>query len=213
MTTLVRAPETVFAPRQPHRRAEHRQIHLTHHRPVLDLSLSTARRTKSRDLNLLDQQFHIRPGTSIGQHPHVLQAHQRLDDPIRLRHDEGATVFVLHTSKTAAPSSPIRTGHAAHKTGRPKGRPPRQDPKTPHRVRSEAIRAPPAGFEPAHPAPEAGALSPELRGLRPQERVPAGRQQARIDGGRIRDRLREAPDDIRAAMTDNWRQRAMPRER
>jgi hypothetical protein len=27
------------------------------------------------------------------------------------------------------------------------------------------IEAPPAGFEPAHPAPEAGALSPELRGL------------------------------------------------
>src|SRR5262249_17999249 len=27
---------------------------------------------------------------------------------------------------------------------------------------------PPAGFEPAHPAPEAGALSPELRGLAPQ---------------------------------------------
>ena len=27
-------------------------------------------------------------------------------------------------------------------------------------------KAPPAGFEPAHPAPEAGSLSPELRGLR-----------------------------------------------
>ena|SRR5690242_14441282 len=27
------------------------------------------------------------------------------------------------------------------------------------------IEAPPAGFEPAHPAPEAGALSPELWGL------------------------------------------------
>ena len=27
---------------------------------------------------------------------------------------------------------------------------------------------PPAGFEPAHPAPEAGALSPELRGRRGQ---------------------------------------------
>jgi hypothetical protein len=26
--------------------------------------------------------------------------------------------------------------------------------------------APPAGFEPAHPPPEGGALSPELRGLR-----------------------------------------------
>ncbi len=26
------------------------------------------------------------------------------------------------------------------------------------------LAAPPAGFEPAHPAPEAGALSPELRG-------------------------------------------------
>ncbi len=27
-----------------------------------------------------------------------------------------------------------------------------------------SVVAPPAGFEPAHPAPEAGALSPELRG-------------------------------------------------
>ena len=31
-------------------------------------------------------------------------------------------------------------------------------------VRAEDWSAPPAGFEPAHPAPEAGALSPELRG-------------------------------------------------
>ncbi len=31
-------------------------------------------------------------------------------------------------------------------------------------VRALAGWAPPAGFEPAHPAPEAGALSPELRG-------------------------------------------------
>ena len=130
MTTLVRAPQTVFAPRQPHRRAEHRQIHVTHHRTVLDLCTTSAGRTKSRDLNLLDQQFHIRPGASIGEHPHVLQPDQRLDDPARLRHDEGATVFALHTSKTAAPSSPIRKGHAEHKERRRQGRPPRQDPKT-----------------------------------------------------------------------------------
>ena len=32
-------------------------------------------------------------------------------------------------------------------------------------VRAEDWSAPPAGFEPAHPAPEADALSPELRGL------------------------------------------------
>ena len=31
-------------------------------------------------------------------------------------------------------------------------------------VSSERLLVPPAGFEPAHPAPEAGALSPELRG-------------------------------------------------
>ena len=36
----------------------------------------------------------------------------------------------------------------------------------------EAPPAPPAGFEPAHPAPEAGALSPELWGLDDSERVP-----------------------------------------
>jgi CheY-like chemotaxis protein len=35
--------------------------------------------------------------------------------------------------------------------------------------------APPAGFEPAHPAPEAGALSPELWGPGDEERVPAPR--------------------------------------
>ena len=33
--------------------------------------------------------------------------------------------------------------------------------------------APPAGFEPAHPPPEGGALSPELRGLQDGERVSA----------------------------------------
>ena len=33
-------------------------------------------------------------------------------------------------------------------------------------------QAPPAGFEPAHPAPEAGALSPELWGLDDFDRVP-----------------------------------------
>jgi hypothetical protein len=31
---------------------------------------------------------------------------------------------------------------------------------------AEDCLVPPAGFEPAHPAPEAGALSPELRGRR-----------------------------------------------
>src|SRR5690625_3182470 len=120
----------MFAPRQRHRRAEHRQIHVTHHRTILDLSLSTARRTKPGDLDLLDQQFHLRARAVIGQHLHVLQAHQRLDNPTRLRHDEGATVFVSHTSKTAAPSSPTRTSHAGHDEGHPEGWPPRQDPKT-----------------------------------------------------------------------------------
>ena len=33
-------------------------------------------------------------------------------------------------------------------------------------VRAEDWSVPPAGFEPAHPAPEADALSPELRGLK-----------------------------------------------
>jgi hypothetical protein len=36
------------------------------------------------------------------------------------------------------------------------------------RESAEDYLAPPAGFEPAHPAPEAGALSPELRGRRVQ---------------------------------------------
>lgn len=38
-------------------------------------------------------------------------------------------------------------------------------------VSNFSILVPPAGFEPAHPAPEAGALSPELRGLSDQRRV------------------------------------------
>ena len=38
----------------------------------------------------------------------------------------------------------------------------------PHRTRPSVADVPPAGFEPAHPAPEAGALSPELRGREPR---------------------------------------------
>ncbi len=34
------------------------------------------------------------------------------------------------------------------------------------------LAVPPAGFEPAHPAPEAGALSPELRGRGPLNKGP-----------------------------------------
>ena len=37
---------------------------------------------------------------------------------------------------------------------------------------------PPAGFEPAHPAPEADALSPELRGLGNPQRLSHGQQVA-----------------------------------
>ncbi len=47
-------------------------------------------------------------------------------------------------------------------------------------------RAPPAGFEPAHPAPEAGALSPELWGPSDSERLPATRHRLGHGRGRLR---------------------------
>ncbi len=45
-----------------------------------------------------------------------------------------------------------------------------------HAVVRTTVRVPPAGFEPAHPPPEGGALSPELRGrAREKSGVPFGR--------------------------------------
>jgi hypothetical protein len=62
-------------------------------------------------------------------------------------------------------------------TGQPSG-PKKETPRTRCKVRGvldvlRHDRAPPAGFEPAHPPPEGGALSPELRGLQDGERVSA----------------------------------------
>ena len=56
-------------------------------------------------------------------------------------------------------------------------------------TRQDSRRVPPAGFEPAHPAPEAGALSPELRGRRGQCISPLRNQI-----------MRRSPESIRSGM-------------
>ena len=107
---LVRAEQPVLAPRQGHRRAEHRQVHIANHRPVLDLRTGSPRGAEQHHVDQFDQQLHLRAAALIRQHPHVLQTHQGLDDLARLMQDEGVTGFVGHTSKTAAPSSPSARG-------------------------------------------------------------------------------------------------------
>ncbi len=49
--------------------------------------------------------------------------------------------------------------------------------------------APPAGFEPAHPPPEGGALSPELRGLQDGKRVSVPRRHHRPPWAQLGDAL------------------------
>src|SRR3990172_5980481 len=61
----------------------------------------------------------------------------------------------------------------------------------------ETSSVPPAGFEPAHPAPEAGALSPELRGLELAVYRWDGMARQRL----YHPRMTRFPDSIRAAVT------------
>ncbi len=90
----------------------------------------------------------------------------------------------------------------------------------PHRTRraipTRALReyrppsstAPPAGFEPAHPPPEGGALSPELRGLRNEQNISRKSGGALTTGGRggvSPGETLNGPWELCAAGSGRWR--------
>jgi hypothetical protein len=58
---------------------------------------ATTRATKDVG-HLLDQQFNLGTGPFVVKDLDVFQAHQGLDDLIRLGQDEGASCFLAHTS-------------------------------------------------------------------------------------------------------------------
>jgi hypothetical protein len=94
----VRAAHPMLAPRQVHRRAEHRQVHVPDHRAFLHPHTATAARTPRIRHHRLDHQIHLRPTPLVIQNADVLQPDQRLDNLARLGHDEGASNLLAHTS-------------------------------------------------------------------------------------------------------------------
>ena len=107
------------------------------------------------------------------RHPHPETRHAYLLRPYVIHEDCGRRM-----NGEAEQAMPRRFEARCRKISprRSRGRPTDRRQCHPTHAATQICWAPPAGFEPAHPAPEAGALSPELRGPQGLESLSARAQ-------------------------------------
>lgn len=119
--------------------------------PVFHLGPTSTAGSPDHADDLVDNEIDRLAPSLVGEHPDVFQAHQSPEDFTRVGEDKGASCLLGHTSSLERLCSRL----ADHRPCR-----------LPTNIRraTQQKNVPPAGLEPALPAPEAGALSAELRG-------------------------------------------------
>lgn len=88
----------VLLPRQAHRIPIDRQIDVAHHRTLFDLGGTSTIRTSGINNDLFDDELDIAPASHVGKDADVLQTYKRGQDFTSVSDDEGASLFVGHTS-------------------------------------------------------------------------------------------------------------------